>query len=66
MGIVGSPTSPAYSAAKAGVIGFSKALAKELCDVGVTVNSAAGEVETGTVIGVHVIVEGVTLCTYDR
>lgn len=31
----------AYSAAKAGVIGFSKALSKELCEVGITVNCIA-------------------------
>ena len=37
----GVPGICAYSAAKAGVIGFSKALAKELTDVGVTVNCIA-------------------------
>lgn len=37
----GVPFIPAYSAAKAGVIGFSKALAKELCDTNVTVNCIA-------------------------
>jgi NAD(P)-dependent dehydrogenase (short-subunit alcohol dehydrogenase family) len=37
----GVPGICAYSAAKAGVIGFSKALAKELTDAGVTVNCIA-------------------------
>ncbi|MEZ5842236.1 MAG: SDR family NAD(P)-dependent oxidoreductase [Hyphomicrobiaceae bacterium] len=37
----GVPGIAPYSAAKAGVIGFSKALAKELVDVGVTVNCIA-------------------------
>lgn len=43
----GVPNISAYSATKAGVIGFSKALAKELADVGVTVNCIAPAI-TGT------------------
>ena len=34
----GNPNAPAYSAAKAGVIGLTKSLGKELAETGVTVN----------------------------
>lgn len=47
VGVVGNPGQTNYAASKAGIIGFSKSLAKELGSRGVTVNVVApGYVET--------------------
>ncbi|MFM7437818.1 MAG: SDR family oxidoreductase, partial [Snowella sp.] len=40
-GLMGNPGQANYSAAKAGVIGFSKTVAKELAVRGITVNAVA-------------------------
>lgn len=47
-GMVGAANEVAYSAAKAALIGFTKALAREVATAGITVNAVApGPVETG-------------------
>jgi 3-oxoacyl-[acyl-carrier protein] reductase len=49
-GLVGASCEAAYSAAKGGVIAFTKAMAKELAPSGITVNAVApGVVETGMI-----------------
>ena len=52
-GLVGAVSMVPYSAAKGGVIAFSKALARESAPMGITVNAIApGIIETETALGV--------------
>ena len=66
-GLVGASCEVAYSAAKAGVIGLTKALAKELAPSGITVNCIApGLIETRmnsnlTIEELNDFVEGIPL-----
>jgi len=41
VGLTGNPGQANYAAAKAGIIGFSKSLAREVCSRGITVNAIA-------------------------
>jgi 3-oxoacyl-[acyl-carrier protein] reductase len=52
VGVIGNPGQAAYAAAKAGIIGFTKTIAKELAPRGITVNAVApGFIETDMTMG---------------
>src|SRR5450755_3954493 len=52
VGLMGNPGQTNYAAAKAGVLGFTKALAREIGSSGITVNSVApGYIETSMTDG---------------
>lgn len=53
IGVIGNPGQAAYSASKAGLIGFTKTIAKELASRGITVNAIApGFIETDMTLAI--------------